>query len=108
MSTYNQLFDRINAPQIVPGGTAHTQVTITSTASTLTTLGYTAVTGAGGYLIQVNGANVRYTLDGTTPTTTKGFLIVDGQSALLTPSDHATAKWIKVSGTPVMEIQCVR
>lgn len=87
----------------------HQQVNVTGTASTLLALGSSAVTRAGGYLIQVIGGNVRYTLDGeTTPTTTLGFRLTNGQDALITPDDWTNMEVITESGTPIIEIQAVR
>lgn len=109
MSFIDQLYARVNSPQPVPGS-AHSRVTVTSSASTLTTLGYAAVATAGGYLMQVTGtgAVARYTLDGTTPTASQGFRLTEGQMLLLNPGDHSLAKFIIETGTPVLEIQAVR
>ena len=40
---------------------------------------------------------VRFTLDGTTPTTASGFLIPAGQSITLSAADAAAAKFISTS-----------
>jgi hypothetical protein len=44
---------------------------------------------------------VRFTLDGTTPTTTLGFLIPAGQSITLSAADAAAAKFIGATGATV-------
>lgn len=107
MSFIDQLFQRFYAPSIVVGS-AHASVSVTGTASTLASLSYTAPSGAGGYRVQCQGAPVRYTLDGTNPTTTTGFSLDVRQYADLTPADLATAKWIAESGSPKLEIQALR
>ena len=107
MSFIDQLFQRFYAPSIVVGS-AHASVSVTGTASTLPSLGYAAVTGAGGYRVQAQAAAVRYTLDGSTPTTSTGFSLDVRQYADLTPADLATAKWIAESGSPKLEIQALR
>lgn len=109
MSFIDQLYARVNSPQPVPGS-AHSRVTVTSTASTLTTLGYAAVATAGGYLMQVTGtgAVVRYCLDGSTPTASQGFRLTEGEQVLLNTGDHSLAKFILEAGTPVLELQAVR
>jgi hypothetical protein len=43
--------------------------------------------------------SVRFTLDGTTPTTTGGFLIPGGSTITLSTSDAANAKFISTSTT---------
>lgn len=107
MSLTDDLFKRYHAPSIV-AGSAHASVAVTGTASTLPTLGYAAVTGAGGYRVQAQTAAVRYTLGGTNPTTSTGFSLDVRQYADLTPADLATAKWIAEAGSPKLEIQALR
>lgn len=109
MSLTDDLFRVVHAPQPVPGS-AQARVTVTSTASTLATLGYAAVSKARGYLVQVTGTSavVRMCPDGSTPTASQGFRVCSGDMLLLTPQDHNSAKFILESGTPVLEIQAVR
>lgn len=99
------LLRRVHEPVAVG---AHQQASVTGTASTLATLSVSAVTGAGGYRVQCQGAPVRYTLDGTSPTTSSGFSLDVRQYADLTPADFAAAKWIAESGSPKLEIQALR
>jgi hypothetical protein len=109
MSLTDDLYRLVNSPQPVPGS-AHARVTVTSTASNLTTLGYSAVATAKGYLLQVtgSGAVVRYCIDGSTPTASQGFRLTEGTEKLLNPGDHSLAKFILEAGTPVLELQAVR
>lgn len=58
----------------VPVG-AHTSNALISAATTLT-----LPEGANSILIQVSGRDLRYTLDGTTPTATLGFLLLSGSA----------------------------
>jgi hypothetical protein len=56
-------------------------------------------------IVQADGGSattttaVRFTLDGTTPTTTSGFLIPGGSTITLSASDAANAKFISTSTT---------
>lgn len=108
MNFLDRILERVHAPNIRVGS-AHAQLTTTGTASTLATLTYTAPTSDfGGVILQVNGGTVRYTLDGTAPTASLGFLAADGQSFLLTPADVAAAKFITSTGSPKLEVQAIR
>jgi hypothetical protein len=60
--------------------------------------------GANQAVVQADGGGtipVRYTLDGTTPTTTLGFLIPAGQTITLSAADAAAAKFIGATGATV-------
>jgi hypothetical protein len=59
---------------------AHAEDTSVSSATTLT-----APTGATKLLLQALTKNVRYTLDGTTPTASKGFQLTAGDPPVLIP-----------------------
>lgn len=63
--------------------TTHAQVTVSSTAGTLATLGsFTYHASTTHVLVQFNGADARVTFDGATdPTASLGFLYVDGREA---------------------------
>jgi hypothetical protein len=66
--------------QFIPNG-AHADGTVISTATVLT-----PPAGATKLLIQALGQNVRFTLDGTTPTATLGFQLKAGDPPVLIPS----------------------
>lgn len=55
---------------------AKEEITVSSTAKTLTSATYGNYTRA---LIQCQDANVRYWLDGSTPTTTSGYVLYRGE-----------------------------
>jgi hypothetical protein len=63
--------------------------------------------GANVIIIQCTGQNVRYTLDGTTPTTTVGFLLVADQPPVKMPVGGAAVKVIQVSATATIQYQWV-
>ena len=50
-------------------------------------------------VVQADGQNLRITLDGTSPTTTSGFVIPNGTSITLSASDATNAKFISTSTT---------
>jgi hypothetical protein len=55
-------------------------------------------------VVQADGGGtiaVRFTLDGTAPTTTSGFLIPGGQSITLSAADAAAAKFIGATGATI-------
>jgi hypothetical protein len=63
-------------------------------------------TGAGVWLVQANTQNVRFTLDGTTPTAAKGFLIVAGQAPIqISVAPGSSIKVIEVAPTAELEYQ---
>jgi len=84
------------------------KATVTSTASTLTTLSISARSGAGGYIVQGTTANIRYTLtSGDTPTAANGLQLAAGATIRLTPLQFTNAKFILESGTPVITVQAI-
>jgi len=97
----------VNTPsQAIPQyGAPHTQVTVGLTAvALLGTLTLNADTTH--VLIQFTGANARVTFDGSTPTTTKGFIYSDGSTAYLTRNMASAAKAIRDDSTNlIVEIQ---
>jgi len=97
----------VNTPsQAIPQyGAPHTQVTVGLTAvALLGTLTLNADTTH--FLIQFTGANARVTFDGSTPTTTKGFIYSDGSTAYLTRNMASAAKAIRDDSTNlIVEIQ---
>lgn len=57
-------------------------------------------------LMQALGQNVRFTLDGTTPTATKGFQLVAGDPPLLLPvTSSTTVKVIEETATADLQYQ---
>jgi hypothetical protein len=92
------------AAAIPQNGAAHAQRTISSTA--LLIIDGTLNASTTQVLVQFNGANCRVTFDGTTPTTSLGFLYVDGSSAYLSREMAIGAKAIRTASTDVIaEIQ---
>jgi hypothetical protein len=57
----------------------------------------TVPAGVNQAVVQADGENLRITLDGTTPTTTSGFVIPNGTSITLSASDATNAKLIAVA-----------
>jgi hypothetical protein len=67
----------------------------------------TVPAGCNQAVVQADGGRtipVRFTLDGTTPTTTSGFLIPAGQSITLSAADAAAAKFVGATGATVNAI----
>lgn len=83
---------------------AHSQIAVTSTASTLATLGYVLNSATKTLIIQVNGGMVRMTLNGTTPTASLGLQVVSGGLVELIGTEISAAKFIIGSGTPLFEV----
>jgi len=74
----------------VPTG-SHTEDATISAATTLT-----QPAGANAVLIQAETQNIRYTLDGSTPTATLGFIIEAGKKELIdVPTSGMTIKIIE-------------
>jgi hypothetical protein len=82
----------------------HAQLTPTTSAATLAALGYTYDPETAMVLLQCNGGVVRFTVNGTDPTTTLGFALNDGDFVELHIDEAKLAEFIKVSGTPVLEV----
>lgn len=94
----------VDALAFIPVG-AHTQNSSLSSAVTLVT-GSTDKTGAGKLLIQALTQNIRITLDGTAPTSSKGFRIIAGDPAVLIPlSPATTVKVIEETASASIEYQ---
>jgi hypothetical protein len=96
----------VNTPSqaIAQSGTTHTQKTVSSTAVAMMASALNANTSH--VLFQVTGANVRATFDGTDPTTSLGFIYVDGTTGYLTKSMATACKMIRDDSTDaVIEIQ---
>lgn len=68
-------------------GYAFEQITVSTTEKTLTASKYkesSTIGGAHCALVTNSGASIRYTYDGTTPTSTVGHLLPDGGNIVLT------------------------
>lgn len=92
-------------PHTFDGVGSHTQNTSLSTAQTIA-----IPDGANALLVQCTGQNVRYTLDGTTPTATVGFVLVanDPPVLLFGASDDVTLRFIQTAASAVLEYLAVR
>ena len=92
----------VNTPSqaIAQDGAAHTQRTISNTAVSVVNWTFNANTTH--LLVQFNGGGCRVTFDGTSPTTTKGFLYNDGSSAYWTKQMATKAKAIRTGSTDVI------
>lgn len=55
-----------------------------------------------------SGANILWRDDGGTPTSTVGFLLKDGESLYYDLGGLPNLKFIKVSGSPILNVQCYR
>jgi hypothetical protein len=88
----------VNTPsQAIPqGGTSHTQTTVSS--SVVTPFSSLAA-DTKHVMIQVLGATIRVTFDGSSPTTTKGFEYIAGSTAYWTRQMAEAAKAIRAGGT---------
>ena len=88
-------------------GTTHQQFTVAAVAGSLETLGsFTFSSDTKHVVIQVNGATVRYTVDGsTTATTTKGFRIDPGKEVYWPINWASRVSMISESGTATLELQ---
>lgn len=86
--------------KIVPVG-AHSSGATISSATTLT-----PPAGATAILIQVLTQNIRYTLDGTTPTASVGFQLKAGEPATIIPwNDNMTLQVIQETATASLQYQ---
>jgi len=80
---------------------SHAQDATISAATTLT-----QPAGANAILIQAFAQNVRYTLDGTTPTATLGFRIAAGDEKLIpVPASGMTVKVIEETASASIDYQ---
>lgn len=66
--------------------------------------------GANGVLLQCTGQNIRYTLDGTTPTASVGFVLVANAAPILItfPTDDTVVTVIEASASAAIAFQFVR
>ena len=93
-------FDNNTAFSFHPLG-AHQSATDYSSAVTVT-----IPTGADRFMIQTVTQNIRFTLDGTAPTTTKGFQIKAGEYPGVFPlHNESVLKIIEEAATAVVELQ---
>jgi len=80
---------------------SHTNDTNISSATTLT-----PPTGATKIMMQAVGQNVRFTLDGTAPTASKGFQLAAGDPPVIVPMGlRTTLKVIQEAATPDFNYQ---
>lgn len=87
--------------EFIPEG-AHLQDTTISSATTLSKPG----SGAAKLLLQATDKNVRFTLDGTVPTASKGFVLeADKPPVMIQVGEGVTVKVIEESATAAVEYQ---
>lgn len=55
-------------------------------------------------MLQAEAANIRYTMDGTPPTTAVGMLLIVGAPEMFLMEDFMRIKFIGASGTPKLNI----
>jgi len=77
-----------------PGALVSQPIGLDVTASAQLTVPATAVQA----IVQADGGDVRFRLDGTVPTGAAGFLIKNGTSITLSAADAIAAKFIQASG----------
>lgn len=90
--------------KIEPNGTfvAH-EIAVTCTASSqLANVAANTTKGAVQVVIQADGQDVRYRLDGTNPTAANGVLLKNGTSVALSMADALALKFIQVSATALV------
>jgi len=83
-------------------GQSHTEVTDLSSIRTVNT-----PKGVSYILVQALTQNIRYTLDGTNPTTSSGFRLTAGNDPLLIPliATRSVLKFIEETSGAVLEYQ---
>ena len=99
----------VNTPnQAIPANNAvHTQLTVSSSAVDVSAQ-YAIPSNATHILVQVTGANVRVTFDGTAPTATKGFRLLTDATVYWTPQMWNAAQVIREASTDaVLEVQAL-
>lgn len=100
----------VNTPnQAIPAnGAVHTQITISSSAVDVSAQ-YAIPATATHILVQVTGANVRVTFDGSTaPTASKGYRLLNDATVYWTPTMWNTAQMIREGSTDaVLEVQAL-
>lgn len=83
------------------GGFISHQIALAITASTQLTVPGKGETQA---VIQADGNDVRYRLDGTSPTATVGVILKNGTSIVLNMTDATAAKFIQTAATAVLNV----
>lgn len=84
---------------------SHTRNTSLSSAVAIT-----LPAGANALLVQCTGQNVKYTLDGTTPTSSVGFVMVANASPVIIThvSEDTVLTVIETAASAVLEYQAIR
>ena len=72
--------------------------------SVTTTVGVTIPAGTIAAIVSVDGADARFRSDGTSPTTTVGHKIADGQWIELGAADLVAGEFVAVSGTALVNV----
>jgi hypothetical protein len=89
----------VNLP-FTPVG-VHTQLATGATVQSIT-----VPDGATQWMVQTQTQNIRFTLDGTAATTTKGFLLVASAPPVIVPCyPTQVIKWIEITTTAVLDYQ---
>lgn len=90
-----------------PQAGTHQAITVTTSAQTLAGLGVTLASYADGVVLQTEGGDVRFTTDGTTPTTTVGFICREFDQPLpLTKAEAENLQLISNTGGDVTVQLC--
>lgn len=55
-------------------------------------------------IVQADGMDVRYRLDGTAPTATVGVVLKNGTSIVLSKADAVASLWIQTAATAVLNV----
>jgi hypothetical protein len=94
----------VNGPmQVIPvSGTTHRNLTVSSSSTDFIGAALNANTSHVYWTLA--GADMRFTIDGTTPTTTDGHIIKDGNSGIWSKTWAQSVKVISVSGSGVFTI----
>lgn len=84
---------------------AHTQNAVLGSAVTLS-----LPDGANAFLMQVTGQSIKYTLDGSAPTTTRGFTLYPTGTPVIVylPSNGTTVRVIETAATATLDYQAIR
>ena len=89
----------VNGRPFRPVG-SHTQIADLSTAKSIT-----RAAGGKRLLMQALAQPVTFTLDGTTPTSAKGFVLAAGDAVLIDVADDVTIKVIQTAASATLEYQ---
>ena len=81
---------------------AHEIGVAVTASSGLATVATQVTAGAKQVIVQADGNDIRYRLDGTAPTASVGVLIKNGTSQPFNMPDAAAARFIQVSATAVI------